>query len=104
MKIGQPQETPSAVASSLQKAAQAPQQAVVAQGTPAVSKGTGVTVSNLAKTLENSALTSADADVDTAKVASVRDAIAAGTFVADAEKIADKMLANAQEILNRTKH
>jgi negative regulator of flagellin synthesis FlgM len=42
-------------------------------------------------------------DIDTAKVASVKSAIQDGTYVVNPEAIADKLLSNAQEMLNRTK-
>ncbi|NDP39586.1 MAG: flagellar biosynthesis anti-sigma factor FlgM, partial [Rhodoferax sp.] len=46
---------------------------------------------------------SADASViDAKKVAQVRSAIEQGTYVVNAEAIADKLLANAQEMLNRS--
>ena len=104
MKIGQPSELPGAAGSALQKAAQAPPQAVEAQVAPAQAKASGVTVSALTQALEKSALSSADSDVDLQKVDAVRTAIANKTLVVDPEKIADKMLANAQEFLNRTQH
>ena len=44
------------------------------------------------------------ADVDTAKVDAVRASIAQGTYVVNPEAIADKLLANAQEMLNRTRN
>ena len=66
------------------------------------SAGVAVTVSTLARTLGASKATEA-ADVDMAKVNSVRSAIAQGTYVVNPEVIADKLLANAQEMLNRTR-
>lgn len=62
--------------------------------------GVPVTVSAAARTLESSA---AGSGIDEAKVASVRTAIANGTFTTNSEAIADKLLANAQEVLSRTR-
>ncbi len=44
------------------------------------------------------------ADVDQKKVQSVRMSIAKGTFKVNAEVIADKMLANAEEMLQKKSH
>jgi negative regulator of flagellin synthesis FlgM len=60
-----------------------------------------VTVSTLARSLEKSER-SESADIDTQKVASVKAAIQDGTYVVNAEAIADQLLSNAQEMLNRS--
>ena len=65
------------------------------------SAGVSVTVSTLARGLEKAARSDA-ADIDTQKVASVKAAIQDGTYVVNPEAIADKLLSNAQEMLNRT--
>lgn len=70
-----------------------------AQSTQA--SGVAVTVSTLARGLEK-ASRSGSADVDVQKVASVRAAIQEGTYVVNPEAIADKLLSNAQEMLNHT--
>jgi negative regulator of flagellin synthesis FlgM len=67
----------------------------------AQSAGVAVTVSTLARTL-GAAKNDEAADVDMAKVNAVRTAIEQGTYVVNPEVIADKLLANAQEMLNRT--
>jgi negative regulator of flagellin synthesis FlgM len=66
--------------------------------TGAQSAGVAVTVSNLARGLEKAGR-SEGADVDTKKVAAVRASIQEGTYVVNAEAIADKLLSNAQDML-----
>ncbi len=65
------------------------------------SAGVAVTVSTLARGLEKTGRNEG-ADIDMQKVASVRAAIEDGTYVVNPEAIADKLLSNAQEMLNRT--
>ena len=65
------------------------------------SAGVAVTVSTLARALEKPEA-SQPSDIDMAKVASVKSAIQDGTYVVNPEAIADKLLSNAQEMLNRT--
>ena len=102
MKIGnQPDISSAAVQANQPATAKA-----AGQNSPAVAKnerkapGVGVTVSNLARTLEAGG--SDGADVDLAKVNAVRQAIAQNTFAVNPEAIADKLLANAREMLNRS--
>lgn len=64
--------------------------------------GVAVTVSTLARTLGASQRGDA-ADVDAKKVDAVRSAIQQGTYQVNAEAIADKLLANAEEMLNRSR-
>jgi len=85
MKIGQPSDNPVSVTTQSTQSA-----------------GVAVTVSTLARTLEASNRGQA-ADVDMKKVEAVRSAIQKGTYVVNAEAIADKLLANAQEMLDRTR-
>jgi len=67
--------------------------------TETASAGVPVTVSAAARSLD----IPAGSGIDEAKVASVRAAIADGTFTTDSGAIADKLLANAQELLSRTR-
>lgn len=108
MKIGQPSDNSIQVhsgnAAAVQKAAQGANAGTAAstnaaQGTRAA--GVAVTVSTLARGLERAGRGEA-ADIDTQKVAAVRSAIADGSYVVNPEAIADKLLSNAQEMLNRT--
>ncbi len=107
MKIGQPSDISTSVTSTgsgaAQKAAQNSSASTAATNSAAEgtrSAGVAVTVSTLARALEKPERS--DADVDTQKVASVKAAIEDGTFVVNAEAIADKLLSNAQEMLDRT--
>lgn len=65
-------------------------------------KGASVTVSKLAQSVSTSAL--ASSDIDTGKVESIRTAIANGSYKVNAEAIADKLLSNAKEVLQRPQH
>jgi negative regulator of flagellin synthesis FlgM len=62
--------------------------------------GVGVTVSSQTRALERSDNTS---DIDNSKVNAVRQSIEQKSFVVNAEAIADKLLANAREMLDRSK-
>ena len=108
MKIGQPSELPASVTSTVsgaaQKAAQSSNAAANANTNATQSTrsaGVAVTVSTAARALEKPERSEAS-DVDLAKVESVRASIQDGTFSVNAEAIADKLLSNAQEMLNRT--
>lgn len=63
-------------------------------------KGVSVRVSSLARNLAQ-ARAGGSGDVDQKKVDAMRTAIANGSFKVNAGAIADKMLANAEEILRR---
>jgi negative regulator of flagellin synthesis FlgM len=69
----------------------------------AVSSGVAVTVSSLAKTLEL-ANRGESADVDLEKVSTIRTAIEQGNYAVNPEAIADKLLSNAQEMLQRARN
>lgn len=103
MKINQPTEKPVVVSNNAatQGAKSAPTVSAQAQSSATASArsvGVAVTVSTLARTLE--ANSAADLpEVDLKKVQSVRAAIADGSYVVNPGVIADKLLANAQEML-----
>lgn len=109
MKIGQQPELPGALAQTGQaKQAKAPAAAPatpegVAKGstTAAQAAGVPVTVSTAARALDPAGRSASD--FDTKKVAAVRAAIEKGTFTVSAGAIADKLLANAQEIFSRSR-
>jgi negative regulator of flagellin synthesis FlgM len=105
MKIGQPSELPALVtqakASAPAKTESGASPAASASAKSARPAGVAVTVSSQARALDK-AVSSDVADVDTQKVATVKAAIQGGTYVVNAEAIADKLLSNAQEMFQRT--
>ena len=105
MKIGNPADklAASAVQTPQTGAAAAADKAKqhqhgVAPTTPESS--THVALSSTATNL----LTAANADFDANKVSRITQAIADGKFEINAEAIADKLLANAQEALSKVSH
>ncbi len=104
MKVGQPADLPK-VSTTPQAAsgaaAPAKKEAAATAASTASSAGVAVTVSTSVRELEQ-ANRGENAEVDMDKVKSVRAAIENGTYVVNPEVIADKLLANAQEMLNRT--
>lgn len=111
MKIDQPSAKPVPASAVVQpvtaKGGQsAPAAAHAGANATAASKqqaaGVAVTVSTLARTLGASQRADA-AEVDAKKVNAVRSAIQDGTYQVNAEAIADKLLANAEEMLNRSR-
>ena len=107
MKIGQPSDNSIPVNNATVAPSKGGQSAASTAYTAAAkstqSAGVAVTVSNLARSL-STAKSGETSDVDRAKVDSVRSAIAQGTFKVNPEAIADKLLANAQEMLNHTRN
>ncbi len=112
MKIGQPSDNSiqvhSSAAAAAQKATPAPSASAGASSSATAaasqgnrSAGVAVTVSTLARGLEKTGR-GETADIDSQKVATVKAAIQDGSYVVNPEAIADKLLSNAQEMLNRT--
>ena len=98
MKIGQqPDNTPAPGQPATSKAGQA---AAPAARNDRKTPGVGVTVSNQARALERP---DTSADVEAEKVKAVRQSIEQKTYVVNAEAIADKLLANARAMLDRSK-
>jgi negative regulator of flagellin synthesis FlgM len=107
MKISQPSDNPVAVSSNAASlsaksgpVAGAPVKTGAVKSTP--SAGVAVTFSPMARSLEASGQGETP-DVDMTKVESVRSAIAQGTYVVNPGVIADKLLGNAQEMLQRSR-
>jgi len=94
----------SSLAASLPAKSGAASGAQVKPAVPAKSApvpGVAVTVSSLARSMEVDG-SNETADVDQAKVSAVKQAIADGTYVVNPGVIADKLLSNAQEMLQRS--
>ena len=102
MKIGNPGDTSAAAALAQTRAAtpDAAGKAATATSNGEVEAGTQVALSSTAATLRSG---SADAagDFDAAKVNRISQAIADGSFKINPEAIADKLIANAQELLSK---
>jgi len=100
MKIGNPAEkappAPLANGPAATHDAKAP-----AASSKAPDASAQVALSSTASTLMTG---STDADFDADKVARITQAIADGSFKINAEVIADKLIANAQEVLSKAQH
>jgi negative regulator of flagellin synthesis FlgM len=102
MKIGNPAD-----AAALAPLAQGPAAATdtAKSARPAAAPAAGAADPSakvaLSTTVESLRAGGAAADFDAEKVAKMQQAIANGTFQVNAEVIADKLIANAQEVLGR---
>ncbi len=99
MKIGNPADTPP-VAPAAAGRAGASQSAKTAPVAAPAEASAQVELSNTAASL----ISGADGEFDTAKVERISQAIASGQFTVNAEVIADRLIANAQELLGKTSH
>jgi negative regulator of flagellin synthesis FlgM len=102
MKIGHPADKPAAAAGApaaadATKAGQAQASAATAG---AADPSATVALSSTAATLLSGG---ASGEFDAEKVARMSEAIASGSFKVNAEAIADKLIANAQELLVKVK-
>jgi len=106
MKIGNNPDTANlasqaaAARQQAKAAAPAPAAEAAAQGTTRAAAGVPVTLSSAARGVDASRST---ADFDAGKVKAVKAAIENGSFKVNAEVVADKLLANAHEILSRSR-
>ena len=102
MKIGQPADKPALVPTTTTRTAGTGEEAksVGPAGSEASAK---VVLSDAASALMSST-NAATADFDAEKVARIGKAIADGNFVVNPEAIADKLIANTQELLRKHAH
>lgn len=101
MKIGQTNDLPVALSQNSQaNAAKASPEAANAVRNERKTPGVDVKVSSLARGLEKAG--SAEPEVDVEKVKAIRQAIADKTYTVNPEAIAEKLLANARDMLQRT--
>jgi negative regulator of flagellin synthesis FlgM len=101
MKIGQPNDPSVAVNHNSQAAAvKASPEAANAVRNERQTPGVDVRVSTLARGLEKAG--AAEPEVDVEKVNAMRQAIADKTYAVNPEAIAEKLLANAREMLERS--
>ena len=105
MKIGHPADKPATVAptgaADVAKAAPGSATAAAAVAVPTAPDASAkVELSSTAASLLSGG---SSAEFDANKVAHISDAIAGGTFKVNPEAIADKLIANAQELLTKVK-
>ena len=102
MKIGHPADKPAGLAPAAQPAVESGKaaQAQAAASAGAADSSAKVALSSTAETLLSGG---ASSEFDADKVARMSQAIAGGTFQVNADAIADKLIANAQELLGKVK-
>ena len=105
MKIGNPAEKPLAVVPTTSHGGGV-DAAKAGSSTATMAAPTGTPDASATVELSSTAtaLLSGSTPFDAEKVARISQAIADGSFKIDAEAIADKLIANAQELLGKTPH
>ena len=102
MKIGHPAGIHEPVPAGAAPAGRAAQEEAAARSIPAADGSAKVELSSTAASLISGAR-GTPAEIDAAKVERIAQAIADGSFKVNAEAIADRLIANAQEVLDRVK-
>mgnify|MGYP003575946153 CR=1 FL=1 len=99
MKIGNPADTPSVAPATTGRTGASETAKTTPAAAPAEASAQ-VELSNTAASL----ISGVGGEFDAAKVERISQAIAKGEFTVNAEVIADKLIANAQELLGKTSH
>ena len=103
MKIGN-SDSPQPLATTTLATSRATAETKAGAAPPAADASSQVALSSAATSLlqGTTGTTAANADFNAEKVAQVSAAIESGTFKPNPEAIADKLIANAQELLNKS--
>jgi len=101
MKIGNPAEKATGVAPASNTRTQPGESAKAQEAAAVVKEETKVELSKTAASLLS---TGTSSDFDAEKVARITQAITDGKFEINADKIADRLIANAQEVLSKSQH
>ena len=101
MKIGNPADKPASVGPVAPTRTQAGEAKVQEAAAKTNDPSAKVELSNTAATLLSSG---ASSEFDADKVARIAQAISEGKFEINAEKIADRLIANAHEVLGKAQH
>jgi negative regulator of flagellin synthesis FlgM len=101
MKIGNPAEKPASAAAATAQPAATEAAKAHSAATPATPDASAkLQLSSTASSL----LSSGSAEFDSDKVAKISKSIEDGTYKVNHEAIADKLIANAQEVLTKAQH
>jgi negative regulator of flagellin synthesis FlgM len=103
MKIGSPADKPPVAPATTGRSTSGDASAKAAAAPGAAEASTQVELSNAAAALMSGA-GAASAEFDADKVARISQAIAEGSFKMNPEAIADRLIANAQELLTKASH